>query len=138
MPFFLAKSDPQVYSIDHLKADRRTSWDGVRNPQAVQAIRAMQPNDWVLIYHSGGESALVGIARVVSAPRDDPRDPKSAVVDVEYYGRIDPPVTLREVKASGLFADFALVRQSRLSAMPVPSSFIAWLRKQRPKVLPEE
>ncbi len=138
MPFFLAKSEPQVYSIDQFAGDRRTTWDGVRNPQAVRAIRAMQPGDWVLIYHSGGESAVVGLAQVRSIPRDDPRDPKSAVIDLEFAGRIDPPVTLKEIKATGLFADFALVRQSRLSTMAVPETFIAWLREQRPQMLPNE
>lgn len=131
MKWFLAKSEPQVYSIDQLKADKKTTWDGVKNAQAVRAIREMKKGDRVLIYHSGGVSAIVGIAKVASEPRDDAKDPKSAVVDLEYVGHVDPPVTLAEVKTSGLFADFALVRQSRLSTMAVPENFIDWLRAKK-------
>ncbi len=130
MNWFLAKTEPAVYSIDQLEKDKRTLWDGVTNAQAVRAIRAMKPGDRVLIYHSGGVSAIVGVAKVATAPRDDARNPKSAVVDLEYAGRVDPPVTLGEVKQSGEFADFALVRQSRLSTMAVPPEFVEWLRKR--------
>ena len=98
MNYFLAKSEPGVYSIDDLERDKRTSWDGVTNAQAVKAIRSMRPGDRVFIYHSGGVSAIVGLATVRSEPRDDAKNPKSAVVDLEYAGRIDPPVTLAEVK----------------------------------------
>jgi predicted RNA-binding protein with PUA-like domain len=128
MSFFLAKSEPGVYSIEQLERDGRTAWDGVRNPQAVQAIRSMTPGDYVLIYHSGGESRIVGLARVVSPARPDPKDAKSWMVDLEYVSRIEPPVSLTEVKHSGLFADFALVRQSRLSTMAAPQTFVDWVR----------
>lgn len=129
MNWFLAKTEPSVYSIDQLEKDRRTSWDGVTNPQAVRAIREMKPGDRVLIYHSGGVSAIVGLAQVVSESRDDPKNPKSAVVDLEFLARVDPPVTLSAVKTSGQFADFALVRQSRLSTMKCPPEFVSWLRQ---------
>ena len=69
MPYFLAKTEPAVYSISQLERDGRTTWDGVRNAQAVAAIRSMKAGDHVLIYHSGGESSIVGIARVAAAPR---------------------------------------------------------------------
>jgi len=131
MKWFLAKTEPDSYSIDQLEKDRRTTWDGVKNPQAVQAIRAMKPGDSVLIYHSGGMSSIVGLAKVASEPRDDPKNPKSAIIELEYAARIDPPVTLAEVKQSGLFADFALVRQSRLSTMQVPGNFIEWLKQRK-------
>ncbi len=131
MAYFLAKSEPAVYSIAQLEQDRRTTWDGVKNPQAVRAIREMKPGDSVFFYHSGGESAIVGLMKVAGEPRDDPKNPKSAVVDVEFAAGIDPPVTLKEIKESALFADFALVRQSRLSTMPVPAAFVTWMRKQR-------
>jgi predicted RNA-binding protein with PUA-like domain len=132
MNYFLAKTDPETYSIDDLERDRSTAWDGVTNPQAVKTIRSMQPGDRVFVYHSGGVAGVVGLARVGSEPRDDPKNPKSAVVDLEYTGRIDPPVTLAEIKASGLFADWALVRQGRLSTMAAPPEFVAWMRKKHP------
>jgi predicted RNA-binding protein with PUA-like domain len=131
MTWYLAKTEPSVYSIDRLESDRRTTWDGVTNPQAVRAIREMRPADRVLIYHSGGVSAIVGIAKVVSEPRDDPKNPKSATIELEYAGRIDPPVTLAAIKQSKLFDDWSLVRQSRLSTMKVPNNFVEWLRSSR-------
>lgn len=133
MSYFLAKSEPGVYSIDDLARDGRTSWDGVRNAQAVRAILSMKPGDSVFIYHSGGESQIVGWARVVGGPRPDPKDPKSAVVDLEFGAKLDSPVTLGEIKKSGLFDDWALVRQSRLSTMAAPDSFVAWMRKKAPR-----
>ncbi|MBS1875636.1 MAG: EVE domain-containing protein [Acidobacteria bacterium] len=128
MNWFLAKSEPDTYSIDDLQRDVRTAWDGVTNPQAVKVIRSMRPGDSVLIYHSGKESRIVGVARVLSEPRDDPKNPKSAVVDLEYSGRVAPPLPLSEVKASGEFGEWALVRQGRLSTMAVPEAFIAWMK----------
>lgn len=132
MAWFLAKTDPETYSIEELARERKTAWDGVTNPQAVRAIREMRPGDRVFIYHSGGASAVVGLARVVSEPRPDPKNPKSTVVDLEYTGRVDPPVTLADVKRSGLFSDWALVRQGRLSTMAAPEEFVKWIREQRP------
>jgi predicted RNA-binding protein with PUA-like domain len=129
MKWFLAKTEPAVYSIDRLEQDHHTTWDGVTNPQAVRAIREMRPGDHVLIYHSGGVSSIVGTAKVTSEPRDDPKNAKSAVVELEYSGRIDPPVTLAEIKQSGLFANWALVRQGRLSTMQVPEEFVEWMRR---------
>jgi predicted RNA-binding protein with PUA-like domain len=131
--YFLAKTDPETYSIDDLEREKRTAWDGVTNPVAVRAIRSMQPGDRVFVYHSGGAAAIVGLATVRSEPRDDPKNPKSAVVDLEYDGRIEPPVTLAEIKQSGEFADWALVRQGRLSTMAAPQEFVAWVRKRHPK-----
>jgi predicted RNA-binding protein with PUA-like domain len=134
MNYFLAKTDPETYSIDDLERDQRTAWDGVANAQAVRAIREMRPGDRVFIYHSGGVSAIVGMAVVRSEPRDDPKNPKSAVVDVEFAGRLDPPTTLAEVKQSKLFDDWALVRQGRLSTMAAPEKFVAWMRQRYPNL----
>jgi predicted RNA-binding protein with PUA-like domain len=131
--YFLAKSEPSVYSIDDLKRDKKTVWDGVTNPQAVRAIKDMQPGDRVFIYHSGGVSSIVGLAKVLSAGRPDSRNPKSAVVDLEFLLTLDSPVTLAEIKQSKQFDDWALVRQSRLSTMPVPDKFVAWVREKFPK-----
>ena len=133
MNYFLAKSEPSVYSISDLERDKQTVWDGVTNPQALQAIRSMKPGDRVLIYHSGGESQIVGAAKVVSEPRPDPKLAKSVVVELAFLTRIDPPVTLKQIKESGQFNDWSLVRQSRLSTMAAPSNFIDWLRAQRPR-----
>lgn len=132
MDYFLAKTDPDTYSIDNLERDKRTAWDGVSNPQAVRAIRQMRPGDRVFIYHSGGLASVVGMATVRSEPRDDPKNPKSAVVDMEFGGRLEPPVTLTEIKKSGKFNDWALVRQGRLSTMTVPENFVAWMRARYP------
>ena len=132
MKYFLAKTEPGTYSIDDLEREKRTAWDGVTNPQAVRAIREMRPGDRVFVYHSGGASAVVGMALVTSEPRDDPKNPKSAVVDLEFAGRIDPPATLAEIKQSGKFNDWALVRQGRLSTMAAPEKFVAWMRERCP------
>jgi predicted RNA-binding protein with PUA-like domain len=131
--YFLAKSEPLVYSISDLERDQSTTWDGIKSPQALQAVRAMRPKDRVFIYHSGGESAIVGLAEVVSDPRPDPKDPKLAVVDLRFLSKLDPPTTLAEVKTSNLFNDWALVRQGRLSTMPVPPSVVDWLKERYPK-----
>jgi len=133
MKYFLAKTDPETYSLADLERDKKTTWDGVRNPQALRAIKDMQPGDRVFVYHSGGESAVVGLADVVSAPRPDPKDSKLTVVDFAYAGRIEPPVSLAEIKATGKFQDWALVRQSRLSTMAAPESFVKWVNSKYPK-----
>jgi predicted RNA-binding protein with PUA-like domain len=133
MNYFLAKTDPETYSIDDLERDQTTPWDGVTNAQAVAVIRQMRPGDRVFIYHSGGLSSVVGIAEVRSEPRDDPRNPKSAIVEMSFGARLEPPVTLAEIKQSGKFDDWALVRQGRLSTMAAPVQFAAWMRKRYPK-----
>jgi predicted RNA-binding protein with PUA-like domain len=131
MAYFLAKTDPTTYSIDDLERDKTTVWDGVRSAAALLAIRAMHPGDEVLIYHSQGEAAIVGLAQVVSEPRIDPNDPKSWVVDITYVRRLSQPVTLREIKESHLFDDWALVRQGRLSTMSVPDKVASWLEEKK-------
>lgn len=133
MNYFLAKTDPETYSIENLENDRKTVWDGVRNPQALRAIREMRPGDRVFIYHSMGEAAVMGLAAVASEPRPDPKDAKLTVVDLEFLTRLDPPVTLREIKESHLFDDWSLVRQSRLSTMAAPKAFVGWMRKNYSK-----
>ena len=131
MAYFLAKTDPATYSIDDLERDKTTVWDGVRSAAALLAIRAMRLNDEVLIYHSQGEAAIVGLARIVSEPRPDPNDPKSWVVNMEFVRRLAQPITLREIKESHLFDDWALVRQGRLSTMSVPENVVAWFKKKK-------
>lgn len=133
MKYFLAKTDPETYPIDQLEKEKKTVWDGVNNPQAVRAIRDMRAGDKVFIYHSGGQSAVVGLARIASEGRDDPKNPKSAVADFEFLTRLEPAVTLAEIKQSKLFDDWALVRQGRLSTMAAPDNFVDWMRKKFPK-----
>jgi predicted RNA-binding protein with PUA-like domain len=133
MNYFLAKTDPDTYSIDDLERERKTAWDGVTNAQAVRAIREMRPGDRVFVYHSLGMSSVVGLASVESEPRDDPKNPKSAVVDLEFRGRLEPVTTLAEIKQSGKFDDWALVRQSRLSTMAAPMKFVEWMKARYPK-----
>jgi len=133
MNYFLAKTDPETYSIEDLERDGKTVWDGVRNPQALRAIREMRPGDRVFIYHSMSEAAILGLAEVASEPRPDPKDPKLTVVDFQFLSRLKPPTTLREIKDSHLFDDWSLVRQSRLSTMMAPKAFVAWMKKRYPK-----
>lgn len=132
MTYYLAKTDPDTYSIVDLEREKQAVWDGVTNPQAVRAILAMQSGDRMFLYHSGGESAIVGLANVLSAGRPDPKNPKSAVVDVAFVSRLDPPTSLAEVKQSGRFKDWALVRQGRLSTMAAPDAFVEWMRARYP------
>jgi predicted RNA-binding protein with PUA-like domain len=132
MNYFLAKSEPQVYSIDDLQRDGKTVWDGIKNPQALRAVRSMRSGDRVFIYHTGGQSAIVGLARVTGEPRPDPKDSKLSVVDLQYLTHLDPPMTLAEIKASRLFDDWSLVRQGRLSTMEAPESFVKWMRPRYP------
>jgi predicted RNA-binding protein with PUA-like domain len=131
--YFLAKTDPETYSVDQLEREHKTVWDGVKNPQALRAIREMRPGDRVFIYHSGGDSAVVGLAQVVSEPRPDPKSAKLTVIEFEFLHRLDPPTSLKEIKESGLFGDWALVRQGRLSTMAAPAVFVAWMKKRYPK-----
>ena len=131
MAYFLAKTDPEHYSIEDLERDRETVWDGVRNALALRAIKDMRPGDEVLMYHSQGEAAIVGLARVTSEPRPDPNDSKSWVVDLAFVRRFAQPVTLREIKESHLFDDWNLVRQGRLSTMSVPDTVIEWLKEKK-------
>jgi predicted RNA-binding protein with PUA-like domain len=133
LTYFLAKTDPETYALDQLERDGQTVWDGVRNAQAVRAIRDMKSGDRVFIYHSMGDAAIVGVADITGPGRDDPKDSKLAVADFRFRGRIDPPVTLKEIKESGQFDDWALVRQSRLSTMKAPETFVRWMKSLRPK-----
>ncbi len=121
MASWLLKTEPSTYSWDDLVRDRRTTWDGVRNAAALIAIRQMRTGDEAIIYHSGGDKAIVGIAKIVKGAYADPNDddPKLAVVDVAPVRAVDPKVPLAAIKAVKGLADFGLVRISRLSTMPV-------------------
>ena len=115
------KTEPSTYGYDDLERDRHGVWDGVANPVALKHLRAMAVGDECFIYHTGDQKQIVGIARVTKGPYADPKqsDPKLVVVDLVPVRRMPQPVTLAEIKASGLFAGWELVRVPRLSVMPV-------------------
>lgn len=116
---WVLKTEPSEYGYPDLVRDRRTRWEGVSNPVALKHLRAMREGDDALIYHTGKEKSLVGLARVVGAPYSDPGNPKLVVVDVEAVKPLPRPVPLAEIKAEADFADLGLVRVPRLSVVPV-------------------
>jgi len=121
MSDWLIKCDPEDYSFDDLVRDGRAVWDGVSNPQALKFIGEMRTGDRVLVYHTGDEKRIVGTASVVKDPYPDPKvkNSKRVVVDIEAGGRVPRFVTLAQIKEDPSFAEFHLVRQARLSVMPV-------------------
>ncbi|MBV9864782.1 MAG: EVE domain-containing protein [Abitibacteriaceae bacterium] len=121
MAMWLLKTEPTVYSYDDLERDGSTMWDGVSQPHALQNLRKMEKGDIALIYHTGDERALVGIAEVVRGYYVNPEhdDPKLAVCDVKAKKRMARPVTLAEIKAHPELKDWDLVRLARLSVVPV-------------------
>jgi len=131
MSFWLLKTEPDHYSYADLERDGATVWDGVANNTALMHIRSMQPGDLALIYHTGDQRQAVGLAEITSAPYPDPQagDPKLVVVDLKPLRQLPQPVTLTAVKADPAFADFALVRQGRLSV--VPATEAQWARLLR-------
>src|SRR3989442_14575475 len=124
--YWILKTEPSTYSFDQLERDGRAVRDGVSNPLALKHLRAMQPGDEVLIYHTGDEKAVVGLARVTAAAYPDPRakDPKLVVVDLKPGKRLKRPVTLAEIKPEPAFHDLALVRMPRLSV--VSATAVHW------------
>ena len=116
---WVLKTEPSEYGFPDLVRDRRTRWEGVSNPVALKHLRSMLEGDDALIYHTGNEKALVGLARVASAPYPDPKDPKLVVVDVEPVRPLPRAVPLAEIKAEPAFAELGLVRIPRLSVVPV-------------------
>lgn len=136
MPCFLFKTEPDEFSFDDLVRDGSCTWDGVTNPAALIALRSCAVADDVLIYHTGDQRAIVGLARVTKPPREDPAnpgtnargEPKFAVVDLAPVAPAKTPVTLARIKDDARFKDFALVTQSRLSVMSVPAPLAKILR----------
>ncbi|WP_162054490.1 EVE domain-containing protein [Pontibacter pamirensis] len=121
MQHWLVKSEPEKYAWADLVKDGRTMWDGVRNYQARNNMQQMQPNDLVLYYHSVSEKAIVGIAKVEKAAYPDPTtdDDKWVVVDLAPFRDFKEPVTLAQIKQDKRLENIALLRQSRLSVMPL-------------------
>lgn len=121
---WLLKTEPEEYSFDDLIRDKKTVWDGVKNPLALKHLRAIRKGDELLIYHTGNVRAAVGLARAASDPYPDAtkQNPKIVVVDVAPIQRLTKPVPLDVLKADPKFRTFELVRIPRLSVMPVPNS----------------
>ncbi len=115
MPYLL-KTEATVYSFADLQREKSTIWDGVTNPTAVKNLRSMKPGELLVIYHTGDEKSAVGTATVVSVATDDPKNPK---VRIKAGKPVAKAVTLAEIKANKLFADSPLVRQGRLSVVPL-------------------
>lgn len=114
MGHWVVKTEPSTYSYDDLARDGTTLWDGVKNPVAAKHLRAMQAGDDVLVYHTGDEKAIVGLAKVVA------QDQKLGLPKLKAVRPVPRPVTLAEIKADKTFADLGLVRMGRLSVVPVP------------------
>lgn len=118
---WLVKSEPGAWSWDDQVRDKVTAWTGVRNYQASNYLKAMKTGDLCLFYHSVDEKRVVGVVKVVREAYADPtaEDPRWVCVDVEAVRPVPRPVTLAEIKAEPRLADIALIRQSRLSVMPI-------------------
>jgi predicted RNA-binding protein with PUA-like domain len=122
--FWLVKTEPSTYSWGDLVREGGTRWDGVRNAQARIHLAAMKKGDVALVYHSGGDKAVVGIARITGAPYPDPsaEDPRWLAIDLEPLRPLAQPVSLATVKQDAKLTELALVRQSRLSVMPASAA----------------
>jgi predicted RNA-binding protein with PUA-like domain len=125
MPYLL-KSEPDAYSFADLERDRETLWDGVTNPVAVKHLREMKQGDKLVIYHTGNERQAVGTAIVVKV---DPSDPKIPRVTIQAGKALSQPRTLADIKAHKLFASSPLVKQGRLSVVPLTNEQYEWLTR---------
>jgi predicted RNA-binding protein with PUA-like domain len=123
---YLLKTEPTVYSFANLQNEQSTLWDGVTNPVAVRHLREMKPGDKLVIYHTGDEKSAVGTATVESIDTTDVKVPK---VRIKVGHPVAKPRTLAEIKALKLFADSPLVRQGRLSVVPLTAEQFDWLTK---------
>lgn len=120
MKYFLVKSEPETYSWSQLVKDGRTMWEGVRNFAARKNLRAMQNGDFVLFYHSGDDKAVVGVSKVVKEAYQDPTTKEDwSVVDLVPVKALKKPVTLSSIKSEKKLQNIYLVRQGRLSVMPL-------------------
>lgn len=116
---FLFKEEPDNYSFDMFAQDKRTTWEGVRNPAAQKHLRSVRKGDRIFYYHTGSEKAIVGIAKAAKSAYANPKG-EGHVVDIVPVKRLKRPVTLAEIKKERRFADLPLVRVPRLSVMPIP------------------
>jgi predicted RNA-binding protein with PUA-like domain len=119
MAHWLLKTEPSTYSFADLVRDGKTRWDGITNPVALRHLRSAAAGDRAVVYHTGDEKRAVGLAEIAGAPYADARDAKLSVVDLKAGAALKTPVTLAALKADPLFADSPLVRQGRLSFVPL-------------------
>lgn len=121
---WLLKTEPSAYGYGDLERDGKAVWDGVTNPVALKNLKAMKAGERAFVYHTGAEKAAVGLAEVVRAAYPDPKrkDARLVVVDLKAVGRLARPVTLAEIKAMPVFKDSPLVRQGRLSVVPLTAA----------------
>jgi len=137
MALHLLQTEPDDYSWDDLERDGGTVWDGVSNPAACKQMRRVRPGDEALLYHTGSEKRIVGLAHVTSEPYEDPKHPGEnsrgeiarPVFDIEPVKPASKEVTLADLKADDRFAEFALLTQPRLSVMPVPANLAKIIRR---------
>ena len=125
--YYLLKTEPSAYSFADLQRDQTTIWDGVTNPVAVKHLREMPKGAKLVLYHTGDERQAVGTATVESVDAGDPRNPK---VRIKAGKKIAKPVTLAEIKSNKLFKESPLVRQGRLSVVPLTAEQFDWLTRQ--------
>lgn len=136
MATYLFKTEPSEFSFTDLQREKKARWDGITNAQAINFLREAKKGDEVLIYHTGDDKAIVGLAEITAAPYPDPAQPgldgqgrpKLVVVDIKPVKAAKTPATLAAVKADKRFAEFLLVTHSRLSVMPVPPALDKLLR----------
>ncbi len=128
MAYWLLKTEPSDYAYADLEADQGTLWDGVSNNLALKHLRQIRRGDQALIYHTGGERVVVGVAEVTSDPFPDPErdDPRLVVVEVKPGRKLAKPIPLADIKEDPELKDFDLVRLPRLSVMPVTEA--VWKR----------
>ena len=119
MADYLLKTEPSEYSFADLQRDNATVWDGVSNPVALRNLRGMQPNDRLIIYQTGDDKSAIGTATVVSVDASDPKSPR---VKIKAGKALSKAVSLAQIKANPLFADSPLVRQGRLSVVPLTNA----------------
>lgn len=124
MGYWLLKTEPSSYSYDDLEREKKAVWDGITNALALKYLRQIKKGDQALIYHTGDEKSVIGIAEVTCDAYVDPKlnDPKLAVVELKPKSRLKRAVSLAEIKSDKAFQDFLLVKMGRLSVMPVTAA----------------
>ena len=137
MATFLLKTEPDDYSFADLERDGSTRWSGITNPAALKALREARAGDEAFIYHTGDEKSVVGLAKIVKGAYPDPKKPgntaagetKFPVIDIAPLRRVATPLSLQTIKSDKRFAQLGLVKQTRLSVMPVPPELDKLVRK---------
>ena len=127
MPGWLLKTEPSTYSFADLVREKKTRWDGISNPVALRNLRNAKPGDVAVVYHTGDEKAAVGLAKIASEAYPDPKDAKLWVIDLAADAPLGKPVTLGTLKADRAVAESPLVRQGRLSFVPLTEAQLSRL-----------